>query len=157
MHSKTQSYFSDALAACGFVIAASSEAYAQRRDLWASPFNAATDIISAPDQLRRYAEGRGAKLYRVDLEGIGLGVPVISMSHSRLCERIEWISGRRATNLRPLVPTSRQEPTRPAANTEDAEPPRYPCQARTKWFEARGLKDPDASGDTKFPPRRVSL
>jgi hypothetical protein len=140
MHSKAQSYFSDALAYTGFAIASSTIAYSQRRDLWASAFNAATDMSSAPEQLRRYAEDRGAKLFRVDLEGVGMGIPVLAMSHSKLASRIEEVTGRSATNLRPLMPEATPEPAAPVM-VDGEQIPDWPCARRTEMLRKAGLPD----------------
>ena len=142
-------YLDDAVRMHGFCVVAVDVAFQLRPDLWATRLNCGADFSTDREALTRIAVRRGAELLEVSLAGMDRRVPLLAMSEHMLAERIEWITGRRATAILPLSDPEVKVRVAPAAVAD--EPPRYACEARRRWFDARGLKDPLASDRERKP------
>lgn len=137
-------YLDEGLRHHGFVIADADIAFAVSSQ-WSTRFNCGADISTDRSALARVAERRGAKLLQVALAGMDRRVPMLAMSEHMLAERVEWLTGRRVTAICPLGELEAAPAPAPAQSAKESEPPPYPCEARRRWFEERGLRDPLAA------------
>lgn len=138
---KCVEYLDQGLRQHGFVVLDADVAFAVS-DLWPSRQACGFDISTDRNALRAVSARRGAQLLQVSLAGRELRVPLLAMSRDALEQRIEWITGKRASGVCPLDDQAVE--TRATPPVVDDQPPAWQCEARRQWFESRGLDDPNA-------------
>jgi len=154
---RVQNYLVEGLAHAGFVVVDAGVARMLRPDIWAAGSTSCGMDFSTPtaEILRFLSKLEGVSVIEVSFsEAPEKFCPVAHRGGLDLDDRVGHITGLVVADMREY-----REPKAPEPKPAEApavpvdEPPPYPCIARTRWFQKRGLPDPMAT-PTKFPPRR---
>jgi hypothetical protein len=144
MNEKIRIYADESMRSWGAVVLDSNVAYRYSPNLWASRQEAGFDFSIDPAALRVFAAERGADVYVCSAAGSDRAMLIVARSADELELRVKRITGLRISDLQLAKPQQPKAPkivSAPSAANID-EPPSHFCIARTRWFEAHGLKDP---------------
>lgn len=98
--SNAPKYITESLGSCGFAVLRGQVAYTQRPDLWAHGLDASHDFAdkSLPGKLNTFSRCSTYLARFEGVEGASL-IKVLARSPDQLAQRIEWVTGFKATVL----------------------------------------------------------
>lgn len=141
---KVIDYIDRCLSSSGFAVLHAATAFRLDPRRWPTLIGCGFDFSSIHSPaFPALVQDRGCAIYIVKIKDIEQPVRVLARTDRALEERLLHVAGLRASHVRPWTPEAAApaEAPKPAAPKDD-EPPAYPCLARTRWYEARGLRDP---------------